>query len=67
MHAAALGYAAAEWFELKMKFDESDNLLIRATRSVTDTVMTNVGAATAAIPARAHLPQAACLRRATWL
>ena len=38
-------HAEPEWFEMKMKFDESDNLLIRATRSVTDTVMTNVGAA----------------------
>ena len=34
----------SEWFEWKMKFDESDNLLVRATRSVTDTVVTNVGA-----------------------
>ena len=61
-----------EWFELKMKFDESDNLLVRATRSITDKVVTNVGS----FAPRFHWVdvriyrclriQAACLRRVTW-
>ncbi len=32
-----------EWFEIKMKFDESDNVLIRVTRSVAETLFSKVG------------------------